>query len=248
VGYVFERPASKDGGATRYTAVFRDVRGRLRLADRAWRQAEAEVAAGKVTDPQRGRQTLRHFVENGWFANHVIEATTRQNYRYMLDRYLLPELGAMRMVEILPNHIREWITRLQHVHGANPPTVRRCKTVLDAILTTAVQDQVIMLHAGRGVKTPPVAAKPRRIINAEQFRRIHAALPHGTMRLLVETDVESGLRWGELTELRVKDLDLPTGVLTVSRAVVRLTSRRIEGGPRFLVKAYPKDKEWRRLR
>ena len=37
------------------------------------------------------------------------------------------------------------------------------------------------------------------------------------MRLLVETDIESGLRWGELTELRVKDLDTVNGILTVSR-------------------------------
>ena len=27
------------------------------------------------------------------------------------------------------------------------------------------------------------------------------------MKLLVETDIESGLRWGELTELRPKDLN-----------------------------------------
>jgi hypothetical protein len=34
------------------------------------------------------------YVENEWFPNHVIEATTRENYRYILDRYLLPELGS----------------------------------------------------------------------------------------------------------------------------------------------------------
>lgn len=37
-------------------------------------------------------------------------------------------------------------------------------------------------------------------------------------RLLVETDVESGLRWSELTQLRVRALDLVMRVLTVSRA------------------------------
>jgi integrase len=57
------------------------------------------------------------------------------------------------------------------------------------------------------------------------------------------------LRWGELTELRVKDIDFSTGLLTVSRAVVAL-SRRLHHpeGWRFFVKDYPKDREWRRLR
>jgi integrase len=67
------------------------------------------------------------------------------------------------------------------------------------------------------------------------------------LRLLVETDIESGLRWGELTELRVKDLDTVNGVLTVSRTVVELTAKDRPDGQRFVVKEYPKDREWRRL-
>jgi len=56
----------------------------------------------------------------------------------------------------------------------------------------------------------------------EQYERIHEALVDDTMRLLVETDIESGLRWGELTELRVRDVELATGMVTVSRVVVEL--------------------------
>jgi hypothetical protein len=39
-----------------------------------------------------------------------------------------------------------------------------------------------------------VPTKPRRIITAEEFERIYVALEDGTMRLLVETAIESGLR------------------------------------------------------
>jgi integrase len=46
------------------------------------------------------------------------------------------------------------------------------------------------------------------IITAAQYQLVRDALPDDVMRLLVETDIESGLRWGELTELRVRDLDL----------------------------------------
>ena len=42
---------------------------------------------------------------------------------------------------------------------------------------------------------------------------------------VVETDIESGLRWGELTELRAGDLDIPSRMLTVSRAVVQVQPR-----------------------
>lgn len=159
---------------------------------------------------------------------------------------MLPGLGHMRMIEILPFHVREWVLEMQR-DGVRPPSVREAKVVLDAILTTALNDQVVLLHAGRGVKTPPVARKPRRIVTVDQYDAIYAALGDETMRLLVETAVESGLRWGELTELRPKDLEPATGLLTVSRAVVELKSAGRADGVRFLVKDYPKDQEWRQL-
>jgi integrase len=77
---------------------------------------------------------------------------------------------------------------------------------------------------------------------------LYKALPTNDFRLLVETDIESGLRWGELTELRVGDLDPVTRILTVSRAVVELRSGEHPPGERFRVKDYPKDKEYRRFK
>jgi hypothetical protein len=56
------------------------------------------------------------------------------------------------------------------------------------------------------------------------------------------------LRWGELTELRAKDIDPATRVLTVSRTVVQVDPKFHPTGGRFLIKEYPKDKEYRRLK
>ena len=60
--------------------------------------------------------------------------------------------------------------------------------------------------------------------------------------------MESGLRWGELTELRVSDLDRGTRIVTVSRTVVQVDPKFHPDGERFLVKHYPKDKEYRRVK
>lgn len=253
MGWVEERQGPR---GTRYIAKYRDVRGAKRSAGtyrtekdaiRGWHKAEESLSVGKVGDPKRSRQTLTHYVEFEWFPNHLIELTTRENYRYLLNKYVLPGLGHIRMVEILPHHVREWIADLPRNYGARPPTIREAKVVLDAILTTALNDQVVWLHAGRGVKTPPVARKPRRIITVEQYDAIYAALTDDTMRLLVETKIETGLRWGELTELRPGDLDPKTRVLTISRAVVELKAKDRPDNVRFVVKDYPKDKEWRQL-
>ena len=132
--------------------------------------------------------------------------------------------------------------------GLRPGDDRRNKVILSAIFTTALNDQVTVLHPCKGVKTPPVPVKPRTIITPEQFAQVYKALPGPEHRLLVETEIESGLRWGELTELRVRDIEFASRMLTVSRTVVELHPKFHPDGGRFLVKEYPKDREFRRLK
>ena len=103
-------------------------------------------------------------------------------------------------------------------------------------------------RAGKGVKAPTVPPKPRTIISPEQFEVIYETLPSDEFRLLVETDIESGARWGELTELRVRDIDLGTRVVTISRVVEQLSRTLDTEVGRFVVREYPKDKEHRRFR
>ncbi|WP_312879805.1 tyrosine-type recombinase/integrase [Actinomadura luteofluorescens] len=177
-----------------------------------------------------------------------MEASTRQDYAYALASHVMPYFADMKLQDITSETVREWITHLKK-QGASAYRIKYCKTaILNAIFTTAVNDGVLVYHPSRGVKTDPVPEKPRQIITADQFARIYEALPDATAQLLVETDIESGLRWGELTELRVKDLDFATGILTVSSSVVELVPKFHPEGRRFLVKDYPKGKRWRRFK
>jgi hypothetical protein len=53
---------------------------------------------------------------------------------------------------------------------------------------------------------------------------------------------------GELSELRVRDLNFHSQVLTVSRAVVEVNPKFHPQSERFFVKDYPKGKEYRRFK
>jgi len=255
MGYAKKRVGRS--GKPRYTAVYVDLRGSERsagtfgserAANQAWQKAEVELRQGRVGDPARGRQTFRRYVQEQWLPNHVLEPTTREKYTYYLGAYIIPVLGPMRMADIFPEHIREWITRLQR-DGRSAWTIQYCKSsILSSIFTTALNDQVTYIHPCRGVKIPTVPATVRTIVTPEQFDVIYGALPGADAQLLVETAIESGLRWGELAELRVRDLDLATRMATVSRKVTEVNREFHPDGQRFLVKLYPKDKEYRRLK
>jgi integrase len=249
----FVRTRIDGNGKPRYLALYQDVKGRQRSAgtfntpaqaEKAWRRAEDRISEGRLGDASRGRQKFQRYVEESWLPHHQMEARTRENYTYYLRRHILPAFGSMRLIEILPSDVREWVTELQEA-GVSPAVIRSSFAVLSAIFTTAFNDQLTQLHPCRGVKTPPVAKKRRAIVTPAQFEQLYAQLPNDAARLLVELDIETGLRWGELTELRPADLDTWARTLTVSRAVVELVAEFHPDGGRYLVKQYPKDREAR---
>jgi catechol 2,3-dioxygenase-like lactoylglutathione lyase family enzyme len=102
LGWVKEH-AGRDGKPV-YYAVYRDLQGRERSlgafvrkgeAKAAWQDAESLLRAGKlIGDPKLGRHRFRQYVEDARFPQHPIEASTREGYRYLLDRYVIPEFGA----------------------------------------------------------------------------------------------------------------------------------------------------------
>jgi hypothetical protein len=170
-------------GKVRYTAVYFDSRGRRFSAgtfsnktdsDKAWQREEVRIREGRAGDPVRGRQTFERYVTDVWLPNHVMEATTREGYAYSIDKHIIPWFGGMKMVEILPSDVREWVTDLtglrvtsKHAEGneeeipaLSPATIRSLKNMLSAIFTIALNDQVIFLHPCKGVKTPTVPVRP----------------------------------------------------------------------------------------
>jgi integrase len=252
----FARKRIGKNGKIRYQACYDDLQGYRRSggtfsskkeADREWQAIETRQREGRGSPSVRGRQRFRAYAVDTWLPNHVVEHSTRQGYTYVLGKHLLPYFGELRMIDIMPGTVREWVTWMLAAKRS-PATIRHAKEVLSAVFSTAFTDQVVALHPCRGVKTPTVPKPAIRIITPEQFDAIYAALPDADTQLLAETKIETGVRWGELTEIRVKDLDLSTRILTVSRAVVELNHKFHPEGGRFLVKLYPKDKERRRFK
>jgi hypothetical protein len=104
-----------------FRASYRDLRGQIqpagtyssrREADKTWQRAEARLAEGRVGDPRCGRQTFRRYVTEEWLPHHVMEVSTRESYTYQLNKHIMPWFGPMRMIEIMPATVREWVTDL----------------------------------------------------------------------------------------------------------------------------------------
>jgi hypothetical protein len=172
----FSRKRVGRDGKPRYTAYYVDIRGQERSAgtfsskkdaNDAWKSAEAMVRAGRQGDPGRGKQTFAVYVLDKWLPHHLLEPGVSSNYAGQIHKHLISFFGPMKMRDIMPEHVREWVTAMK-AKGASPRTIEYCKrSILNAIFTTAMEDQVVTIHPSHGVKTPPVpsslaASSPQR--------------------------------------------------------------------------------------
>ena len=202
----------------------------------AWLVAERRLLQSDEWSPARSRRArvVRSIELFGpyaeeWLAERDIKPRTRTLYRRQLDRFLLSEFGEVSLKDITPQVVRTWHSRLD----PTMPTQRaQVYGLLRAILSTAVADEVLAANPCR-VKGAGSARRARSIEPATlaALESILAAMPD-RLRALVLTGAWCGLRFGELIELRRKDLDLRQGVLRVRRGVVRVDGKVTVGSPK----------------
>lgn len=192
----------------------------------------AAITLGKWKPASQERQqsqtTFAEYAET-WLRDRELKPRTRAHYRQLLDRQLLPRFGTLRPASITPEAVRDWHART----GVGTPTLRaHCYSLLRAILTTAVQDGLLPANPChiRGAGNAKTVHKIRPA-SVDELEELVAAMPerYQVMTLLAAW---CGLRFGELTELRRKDVDLGGGVLRVRRAVSRVDGEYVIGVPK----------------
>ncbi len=198
---------------------------------RAWLAKHADaIKDGSWTGrPPAVSQTVGAYGA-GWIASRTLSARTAEHYRQLQRDHLDPTFGGLPITDLTPAAVRLWHGKLGTTTG---PTARaHTYSLLKAICATAVDEDLI-------------AANPCRLRGAGQARTVKRMRPAtlgeldtitATMpprlRAMVTLAVWCSLRFGELTELRRRDVDTALGIVHVHRAVVRVGSEFVVGKPK----------------
>lgn len=160
-----------------------------------------------------------------------IKPRTKADYRRLLDRHLLPTFGAAPLGKITADDVNAWYLS----QNAQTPTERaHAYQLLRAILTTAADPKVrLMAHnpcqidgAGHVRRSHEV-----KVATIEELLSIVQAMPE-RLRLAVLLGAWCALRYGEIAELRRKDVDARKGVIRVRRGVTWPDGRPTVGTPK----------------
>jgi len=202
-----------------------------RIDAEGWLHRQRRAVEGEDWTPPaapRPRSVTVAEYADAWLADRDIAPRTRQHYRYLLDRHILPTFGAMAIKAISPAAVRTW-----HASLDTGPTARaRAFALTKSILATAVEDEIITANPARiRGATKVKRAKQIRPATLDELTTITEHMPD-RLRLLVPLSAWCALRAGEVTELRRRDIDLTAGVVHVRRAVVRVGGRNIVDMPK----------------
>ena len=232
-GYTQASYVHDDG--RRYTAphtfsTMMDAEGWLRDERKLIDQGEWTPPQGRDQAKALAGVALREFAE-GWLCQRDLTPKTRALYRDLLNSRILPVLGDETLRAVTPATVQAWWAGL----GKETPTRNtHAYQLLKAIYNTAREDKLITENPCQ-IKTAGKPPKPRDVqpLTPAELVKVAESVPEH-YRAAVAVAAWCGLRFGELIELRRKDVHVSGDlmVLKIRRAATIVDKKLVTGMPK----------------
>ena len=164
--------------------------------------------------------------------------STQESNRHLLNRYILPFFGDLRLADIAPADVRRWFDSM----SATPANANRALPALSVMMTQAELWKLRPQGSNPCRKIRRYPARPReRFLSLEELKRLGFVLDHAddtqaaaAVRLLLFTGARSseitGLKWDWIRGTRAVLPDSKTGPKTIqlpppARAVLQSLPR-----------------------
>jgi len=190
-------------------------------ADRIRREYEAKE--GKYVS--KSKETLSDLL-NAWFKNRQDlregKFATLNNYRQMLDFYILPKLGAIPIQDITSETLEDFFRELVKAGGKkNRPlshsTYRACVNVLSMGLNYAVSKKKLAFNPIVNVKRLKGRTKPIIAYSMQEIKLLLNNLSTYRLYAFFFLACHTGARRGELVALRWSDLNFNNQTLSINK-------------------------------
>jgi len=176
----------------------------------AWLQ---EIERGTVVLPEK--ITVSELFEQ-WMASLTLKPTSRQSYQDIIDRYLVPGLGSIRVQKLRPVQVQSFMDDMK-AREIGARTQQMCHMRLSQALDWAMKMELVSRNVAKVVERPTPTKREPTIWTPEQAHQFLAAAEE--WRPFFEFILSTGIRRGEALGLKWSDLNLKEGTIRVQRTV-----------------------------
>lgn len=194
-------------------------------ADRYRVEIEQSLFTGGYIDPASSQVTVGEWSKT-WLAQLQVKLSTATRYEALLRIHVLPTWQNVPLQAVTYIGVGDWVTELVQ-KGLAPSTIRQAHRVFSLILSLAVRDNRIARNPASGVRLPRPSAIAKRFLTHQEVARLVDAA--GDQGLVIQTLAYTGLRFGELAALRVRNVDLVKRRLQVVESVTEVRGHALFG-------------------
>jgi|LakMenE18May11ns_1017448.scaffolds.fasta_scaffold9875096_1 integrase len=176
--------------------------------------------------------------------------STRQDYTFLANRYVLPAIGHKRLVDVETSTIDKWLFGMQQM-GLSAITRKKARQNAYSIFKFGIKQRQMIVNPVTGSLVPKgdkdfVSQVQDPLTKAEWIDYL-AKFRETPLDTFVHIGALLGLRRGEIIGLSWSDIDFDTNYLSVRHSARELTVRRPDGSSHTsLVLNDPKTKHSRR--
>lgn len=193
---------------------------------------EHKVKMDKGTQVLPSEYTFAQWLDY-WYKDIIlpqIEETTAYGYRGMIENYLKPQLGEIRLQKLTARDIQQYYTWLMGEKELSPNTVIKHHNLLTNTLNAAERQEYITKNPMRAVSPPKKRQREAKFYTPEQLGTLLDKAVGTRLELPVYICAYLGLRRGELCGLRWSDVDLEHQTITIENTRTQAGKKEIEKG------------------
>lgn len=146
-----------------------------------------------------------------------VSASTRNNYRTMLNKHILPEFGDRKLRAIRPIELQRFVNTFD---GASKSQITSAITTLQAIFAAAKEDRILSADPSENLRRPSATPpEEKRALTDDERARMLALFPTHEYGLYLAVMYYTGMRPGEVRGLQWGDFDWTEDLIHVQRDV-----------------------------
>lgn len=199
-------------------------------AERYLINIESDRLRGRYSDPRLARTRLADWIGEWQATRTNLSLQTRIRDEASIRNHVLPRFGSVPIGRLQPVHVGQWVADLD-ASGLAPATTRKAYQLLAAAMSSAVDNGLIAVSPCRNVKLPKLKTSAMRILEPAEIRNIADTI-NEHYRALVLTAAFTGLRFGELTALRIDRFDALRRTLRVEESLAQVRGEFIFKEPK----------------
>lgn len=168
------------------------------------------------------------------FCTASVKEYTRNSYQSYFDRYILPNLGGMKIKDISTVSCQQFLMKMytsgrtrnveKKGKGLSAKTVKDIKIALQTCLQKAEDEGLIDSNPCRKVQLPKEAPKEMQTLKANELGAFLQETKDSGCYEFYILEITTGLRLGEILALTWDDLDIKNKTISVNKQVQRIGS------------------------